>query len=88
MKKCFQSKTAMMFILFFAAALITVLVYPEVFVYFKTSFVLWQDYCIEYPLTFILTNFFYQGGLQLWDFFGQMPLTYDYATYGLFKLPN
>ena len=52
----------MMIILFFVAALVSVLVYPEVFISLKTSFVLWQDYCVEYPLTFVLTNFFYQGG--------------------------
>ena len=68
MKRYFRSNAMTMFILFFAAALISVLVYPEVFVNFKTSFVLWQDYCVEYPLTFVLTNFFYQGGVQLWDF--------------------
>jgi hypothetical protein len=88
MKKYVQSNIVTMLMLFLASALLSVVIYPEVFVYFKTSFVLWQDYCVEYPLTFVLTNFFYQGGLQLWDFFGQMPLTYVYATFGLFKLPN
>jgi len=88
MKKVFESKTLTMLILFLGAAVLSLFVYPEVFVSLKTSFVFWQDYCVEYPLCFILTNFFYQGGLQLWDFFGQMPLTYTYATFGFFKLPN
>lgn len=88
MKKFFQSNFVTVLVLFVAAVLISVAVYPEIFITFKISFVLWSDYLIEYPLTFILTNFFYQGGLQLWDFFGQMPFFHTYAVFGLFKFPN
>lgn len=76
-------------VLFLVAALVTVAVYPEIFITFKTSFVMWGEaLAIEYPLTFILTSFFYQGGIQLWDFFGQMPFFHTYAVFGLFKFPN
>lgn len=76
------------FLLFVAAVLISVVVYPEIFITFQTSFMLWSDYIIEYVLTFVLTNFFYQGGLQLWDYFGQIPMTHTYATFGMFKFQN
>ena len=88
MKKYFQSNFVIVTALFLVAALLLTAVYPEIFITFKTSFILWSDYCIDYPLTFVLTNFFYQGGIQLWDFFGQMPYFHTYAVFGLFKFPN
>ena len=88
MREFFQSNLTKVFVLFLGAALISVAVYPEIFVAFKASFVLWSDYCVEYPLTFILTTFLYQGDIQLWNFFGQMPFCHTYAVMGLFKLPN
>ena len=75
-------------ILFAVSVLVSMIVYPEVYVLFNTGFILWSDDNLEYSLSFILTNFFYQGGLQLWDYFGQMPMTFVYATYGLFKFQN
>lgn len=74
--------------LFAASVLISVVAYPEVFITFRTGFILWSDYNLEYSLGFMLTNFLYQGGIQLWDYYGQMPMTYIYATYGLFKFQN
>lgn len=74
--------------LFLSAALISVLAYPEIFITFKTSFILWYDYVEAYFMTFILTSFFYQGGIQLWDMHGQMPMAYSYLTFGLFKFQN
>ncbi len=88
MKKYFQSNFVTVIALFLMAVLGLLAIYPEVFVTFKTSFVLWNDYCIDYPLTFVLTTFFYQGGIQLWDYFGQMPFFHTYAVFGLFKFPN
>lgn len=88
MKKYFQSNVVTVLVLFLMAGLISAAVYPEVFINFKTSFMLWSDYCVEYPMTFVLTNFLYQGGLQLWNLFGQMPYFHTYATIGMFKLPN
>ena len=80
MKKYFQSNIVTIFILFAAAVLITLAVYPEVFFTSHTSFVLWSDYAVEYQLTFTLTSFFYQGGLQLWNYFGQMPFFHTYVA--------
>jgi len=88
MKKYFSSNFLTVFFLFAIAVLITVVVYPDTFVNFNVSFVRWDDYTIEYPLTFVLTNFFYQGGLQLWDYFGQMPLFHTYVVNGLFEFSN
>jgi hypothetical protein len=75
-------------LLFTASAVLSLIVYPEVYVFMRTSFILWSDYNLEYSLNFILTNFFYQGGLQLWDYYGQMPMTFVYGTYGLCKFQN
>jgi Bacterial membrane protein YfhO len=88
MKKYFQSNFFTVFVLFMIAAAVCVIVYPEIFITFKMSFELWDPYVIDYPLTFVLTNFIYQGGIQLWDFFGQMPYFHTYAVFGLFKFPN
>lgn len=84
----FRSIFLTVFVLFSASVCATIAAYPEVFITFRTGFILWSDYNLEYSLGFILTNFFYQGGLQLWDYFGQMPMAYTYATYGLFKFQN
>lgn len=75
-------------IIFVIAAAFTILTYPEVFFGFKTSFILWYDYVQEYFLTFILSSFFYHGGIQLWDMHGQMPMAYTYVTFGIFKFQN
>jgi hypothetical protein len=88
MKRSFRSNFVTVLILFLTAVLISVLVYPEVFITFKTSFVLWADYSTEYPLTFVLTNMFYQGGLQLWNFFGQMPFFHTYEVWGFSEFSN
>jgi len=88
MKKLFQSNFVTVLILFLTAALIFVAIYPGLFVSFNTSFIRWGDYNVDYTLTFILTNFFYQGGIQLWNFFGQMPFFHAYAVFGLFKFGN
>ncbi len=88
MKKLFQSNIITALVLFAAAVLVSIAVYPEVFISSKMSVVIWSDYCVEYAPTFILTTFLYQGGLQLWDFFAQMPYFHTYAVLGLFKFPN
>jgi len=88
MKKYFRSDFIIVLALFLAAVLVSVAAYPEVFVNFKTSSVLWNDYNIDYALSFVLTNFIYQGGIQLWDYFGQMPFFHTYAVFGFFKFPN
>ena len=88
MRKLLRSNYVTVGFLFLAAVGVSAIVYPEVFISFKTSFALWNDYCIEYPLTFVLTNFFYQGGIQLWNHYGQLPFFHTYVAYGLFKFPN
>jgi hypothetical protein len=76
------------FVLFFVSALLSSLIYSEVFFTFKTSFILWYDYVVEYFMTFILTTYFYQGGIQLWDVYGQMPMDFNFVTMGMFKFQN
>ncbi len=71
-----------------AALLGCAMVFPETFLLGKSSFASWSDYLVDYQSTFALTGFFYQGGIQLWDFFGQMPHVFFWMTHGMFRLPN
>lgn len=90
MKKILRSRSDLTVVLlaFAVASLLTVVTYPEIFITFQISFLQWSDICCEYILNFVLLRSFYQGGVQLWDYFGQMPLTYTYATFGLFHFQN
>ncbi len=63
------------------------LIFPEVCLNNAVSFLTWGDYLIDYHSTFALTGFFYQGGLQLWDFFGQLPHMFYFVTHGMFQVP-
>ena len=83
-----QSLYKPVFLLCLLAILLSVCVYPEVFLKPNISFLWWNDYLVDYHTTFVLTGFLYQGGIQLWDFFGQMPHMYLWVTHGMFKLPN
>jgi len=71
-----------------AAFVGSALIFPEIFLHRGISFFSWDDYLIDYQSTFALTGFFYQGGIQLWDFFGQLPHAYFWLTHGMFRLPN
>ena len=71
-----------------AAMLGCALIFPEVILQHTTSFLTWGDYLVDYESTFVLTGFFYQGGIELWDFFGQLPHAFFWMTLGMFKLPN
>ena len=71
-----------------AALLGSIILFPEIFIQRKISLALWDDYLVDYQSTFALTGFFYQGGIQLWDFFGQLPHVFFWLTHGMFRLPN
>lgn len=64
------------------------IIFPEIILTGKISFLMWSDHIVDYFETFALTSFFYQGGLQLWDFFGQLPHTYSWLSFGMFKVQN
>jgi len=70
------------------AMLLSIFIYPEIYFKPNISFIWWNDYLVEYHTTFVLTSFLYQGGIQLWDFFGQMPHMYVWVTHGMFQLPS
>ncbi len=70
------------------AALFCAVIFPEIILKHEISFVTFNDYTVDYTTTFALTTFFYQGGIQLWDFFGQMPHTFLMTTLGMFQLPG
>jgi len=88
MKKLCQANLVFVLILFLAAVALSVIAYPELFLYFKTSVIVWPDYDVEYAPVFALTSFFYQGGIQLWDFFSQMPYVYAFTALGILKFPS
>ena len=71
-----------------AAILGSVLIFPEIFWHRGISFFTWDDYLVDYQSSFALTGFFYQGGIQLWDFFGQLPHAFFWVTHGMFRLPD
>jgi len=71
-----------------AALIGCALIFPETVLQGKDSFSIWSDYLIDFQSTFVMTGFFYQGGVQLWDFFGQLPHVYFWMTHGMFRLPN
>jgi len=64
------------------------LIFPDTFLLGKSSFFTWSDYLVDYQATFVLSGFFYQGGVQLWDFFGQLPHVFFWVTHGMFRLPD
>ena len=70
------------------AVALSVFIFPEIFLKPNISFLWWNDYLADFHETFVLTSFLYQGGIQLWDFFGQMPHMFLWITHGMFKLPN
>jgi len=65
-----------------------VLIFPEISFHRGISFLMWGDCLLDFFSTFTLTGFFYQGGIQLWDFFGQLPHTFFWVTHGMFRIPN
>ena len=69
---------------FFLAAFIFALMYPEMFPVRHMS-VFYADEVGDYFGMFALSNFFYQGGMQLWDRHDQMSIAYICLTNGLFK---
>ena len=58
---------------FISSVIVSLIVYPEIFLTFKTSFMLFDDYLLEYFNTSIIASFMAQESIQLWDHFGQMP---------------
>ena len=72
-------------IVFIAAALLAAIVFPEFLVLRNIEFSL-NNFFVDYWGAFTLTNFFYQGGIQLWDAYDQIPLCYYYLTLGVFKI--
>src|SRR5690242_11874110 len=81
-----RADSILFFLLIAVAAFI--IAYPELMISHSVSFTVTGDYLIDYVKTFILSSFFYQGGIQLWDSYSQHPFSYYYSTLGMFQLPN
>jgi hypothetical protein len=75
-------------LVFISSVVASLMAYPEIYLTFKTSFMLFDDYLLEYFNTSIIASFMAQGSIQLWDHFGQMPFAYLFTTLGTFKFPN
>ena len=72
---------------FLAAAVLSIVIFPEFFITPHLEFC-YNTFWTDYWGSFTLTNFFYQGGIQLWDPYDQLPLAYYCMTIGIFKFFN
>lgn len=77
-----------MFACIMGAFVLLALFFPTLLITRKVSFIYMQDYLNDYKAVHLLIQFFYQKGIQLWDFFSQMPHAYFFATFGTFKVAN
>lgn len=68
-------------------AIMTV-VFPDLFLFHKLSFIRYQDAEYNYYGVFTLLSNFYHGGIQLWNNYDQMPLAYYYLTGGMTSFSN
>jgi hypothetical protein len=71
-----------------ASLLVMACVFPDMFIFGKRSFMILHDTEIPFENTFALTTYLYHGGLQLWDRFDQMNLSYFQLSAGIYTLAN
>jgi hypothetical protein len=72
---------------FVLAGILAAVIFPEFMVLRHMEFIRGTFYA-DYWGSFTLTNFFYQGGMQLWDVYDQIPMAYYYLTLGVGKFCN
>src|SRR3990170_5487332 len=64
------------------------IVFPELFIKKNISFMRFSDTIHNYVGIFTFLSNFYHGGIQLWNNYDQMPLTFYYLVGGLSSLSN
>ena len=78
------SSWGLLFLSFGACALVSAVIFPEFLVFHNQEMVL-NSFWANYWGAFTLTNFMYQGGIQLWAVYDQLPMAYYALTAGLYK---
>jgi len=74
-------------LIFCCASVLAAIIFPEYLITSRIEFS--SNICFgDYWGAFSLTNFFYQGGIQLWDPYDQLPLSFYCLTVGIYKIFN
>jgi hypothetical protein len=87
MKKFISTHWGSALLAFCSAVLLAAIIFPEFLIDRHLEFVRGSFYA-DYWGSFTLTNFFYQGGIQLWDPYDQIPMAYPYFILGIGKFFN
>lgn len=73
---------------FLAALALGTCLYPDRFIFFRFSWINYADSMLSHAGAFWVTNSLYLGGVQLWDWNDQMPMTFFHFNTSLYKLSN
>ncbi len=65
-----------------------IIILPQRFWLFNTTFVDYSDSLLSYAGAFYFTNGLLHGGIQLWDRYDQMPMTFFYLNFAMYKFSN
>lgn len=84
-----QSKTWLNIVMAIAIGyVIGIIILPQRFWWFNTTFVDYSDSLLSYAGAFYVTNGLLHGGIQLWDRYDQMPMTFFYLNFAMYKFSN
>lgn len=64
------------------------LLFPERFLLFNATFMDYTDSPLSYAGSFYVTNSMYHGGIQLWNRYDQMPMTFFNLNFSMYKISN
>ena len=70
------------------AYVVGIIMLPQRFWLFNTTFVDYSDSLLSYAGAFYFTNGLLHGGIQLWDRYDQMPMTFFYLNFAMYKFSN
>ncbi|MBI1883194.1 MAG: YfhO family protein [Chlamydiae bacterium] len=70
------------------SVIIISIIYPDLFILYKISFIRFMDTEFNYAGVFTVVSNLYHGGIQLWNPYDQMPLAYYHLTGGLYTFSN
>jgi hypothetical protein len=85
--KC-KNDTGQIIIASMASYLFMAMVYPDLLIHHKVYFLQQHDTEIPFLSTFTLISNFYNGGIQLWDPYDQMGLSYFHLSTGFYTFAN
>ena len=73
--KLLASNLSLVLAAYGASLLLGCLLFPDRFVFFRFSWLNYADSNLSHTGAFWVTNSLYHGGVQLWDWYDQMPMT-------------